>query len=56
MEKVIFRLIYWASDGEKLEVIPSSSVLLFDPPTLNVAMKAGTINVVGLDLPRNEFT
>ena len=41
--EVIFQLTHWASDGETLELRPTSNLLLFDPPTLSVTMRAGTI-------------
>nr|CAB3264401.1 nodal modulator 1 [Phallusia mammillata] len=37
---VIYKLSYWGGDGEKLEITPSSSLLLFEPPTSKVTMKS----------------
>uniref|UniRef100_H2ZM50 SD-repeat containing protein B domain-containing protein n=1 Tax=Ciona savignyi TaxID=51511 RepID=H2ZM50_CIOSA len=37
----VYKVTYWAGDGEKLEFAPKSDVLLFEPNTFTATMKAG---------------
>ncbi|XP_076818346.1 BOS complex subunit NOMO1-like [Clavelina lepadiformis] len=44
-DTILYKLSYWASDGEKLDITPVSKLLLFDPPTAAASMQSGSCAV-----------